>query len=78
MQHTCIKPSCGKSYNDNDEEAYYCPSCQQERKAIAAQIDARMATKVRKPVVSELKEFERSAKVLTDPNSGRQIFFGRA
>ena len=78
MQHRCIKPACGKQYNSNDPDPDYCPSCQQEKKAIAAQIDARMSTKIRKPVTSDLQHFEQSAKMYTDPNTGRQIFFGRA
>lgn len=78
MLHNCIKPTCGKQYKDNEEDAYYCPSCQSEKKAIAAQVDARMATKPRKTVTTELAQFEQSAQVFNDPTTGRQIFFGRA
>ena len=78
MRFTCIKPACGKSYTSDEPEAYYCPSCIEEKKAIAAQIDAQMATKMRSPVVSELQQFERDAKTFTDPATGRTITFGRA
>ena len=78
MQHKCIKPSCQNTYNDNEPEDYYCPSCLVEKKAIAARIDAQMAGKSREPVKSDLQSFEESARVFNDPNSGRQIFFGRA
>ena len=78
MNFTCIKPACGKSYSSNDVEADYCPDCQNQKKAIAAQIDARFSTKVREPVVSELQQFEQSAKEFIDPSTGRKIFFARA
>ena len=77
MLHHCIKPTCGKEYKDNDEEAYYCPSCLEERKAIAAKLDQQFATRGRKEVSSDLKEFEASARVFKDQN-GREIYFARA
>lgn len=74
----CIKPACGNSYLSNDVEADYCPSCQVQKKAIAAEIDAKFSMKGREPVVSELQQFEQSAKEFTDPSTGRKIFFARA
>ena len=78
MQHQCIKSSCGKQYDDSDPDDYYCPSCREENKAIAAKIDVQMAGKSREPVVSDLQAFEQSARKFTDPTTGREIFFGRA
>ena len=78
MQHLCIKPSCKKPYQDSDVEDYYCPDCSKERKAVAARIDAQMAGKSREPAKSDLQAFEENARVFNDPNTGRQIFFGRA
>lgn len=78
MLHTCIKPSCGKQYKSTEEEAYYCPSCVEEKKALAATLDRQFSTKGRAPVVSDLQAFEAEAKVFTDPNTGRQIFFAKA
>lgn len=37
--HTCVK--CTKSYQDEDVEAYYCPECLAEHKAMAAVIDSK-------------------------------------
>ena len=76
--HTCIKPSCGNAYTDSDPDAYYCPSCVEEKRAIAEKVDAQFSQREREPVVSELQEFEQSAKTFTDPNTGRKISFGRA
>lgn len=78
MLHNCVKPTCGKQYKDDAEEAFYCPDCKAEKQAIAAQIDARMASKPKKVVVSELQQFEQTARVVSDPSTGRQIFLGRA
>ena len=50
--HSCIKPGCGVSYEDNDPDAYYCPSCVVEKKRIAAEIDARVGSRPRKEVKS--------------------------
>ena len=41
MKHICIKPGCGVSYEDNDPDPYYCSSCNEQRKVIAAEIDAK-------------------------------------
>ncbi len=43
--HSCIK--CQNSYEDNDEEAYYCASCIEERKQMTAQIDLQIAARPR-------------------------------
>lgn len=45
MKHTCIKPGCGASYEDDEIDAYYCPPCNEQRKTIAAEIDAKLAGK---------------------------------
>lgn len=43
--HTCIKPGCGKSYQDGDVDAYYCAECKLEKDKIAAEIDANLANR---------------------------------
>lgn len=42
-KHQC---SCGNSYSDNDPDIYFCPSCVEQRKAIAKQVDAKMAGRI--------------------------------
>lgn len=43
MQHTCIK--CAAIYTDDEPDAYYCPACQRQNKAIADSIDKKLAKK---------------------------------
>ena len=76
--HKCSKPSCGREYSDKEPDAYYCPLCVKEKDVIAKQIDARFSTRPKEPVVSDLQEFEQSAKKFSDPQTGREIYFGRA
>lgn len=60
-KHTCIKPGCGASYEDDDVDAYYCPPCNEQRKIIAAEIDAKFP-RTREPVISALKQFDSQPK----------------
>ena len=39
-QENCIK--CSQKYEEEDAEAYYCPSCLEEKKKLASVIDARI------------------------------------
>lgn len=55
--HSCIKPGCSNQYQDNDPDAYYCPSCQEAKKALAAQIDASIGSRPKKEHVSDLQAF---------------------
>lgn len=75
--HACIKPGCGNRYEDNEPDHYYCPSCNEMRKAIALEVDKKMASIPREQPVSDLQAFEAEAKVVTTPN-GRTVSFGRA
>lgn len=60
MIHQCLK--CRANYEDTDPEPYLCASCLAERKAIAKQVDAQFANRVRPQVKSDLQEYEESAK----------------
>lgn len=62
---TCIKPSCDKSYESEEEEAYYCKSCQEANKAIAKQIDAQVAARPKRKRTSNWKEYEEAARAAT-------------
>lgn len=55
----CIKPSCENSYESDEHEAYYCPSCQEANKALAKQINAQVAARPKRSRVSEVAELER-------------------
>lgn len=41
MTHRCIKPGCDNSYDDAEIDAYYCPSCNENRKKVAKVLDAK-------------------------------------
>lgn len=44
--HNCIK--CSTQYKSNEDDAYYCEPCNEEKKAIAKEVDAKMANHVSK------------------------------
>lgn len=70
----CIK--CQEKYEEKDVEAYYCPSCLEEKNKLAKELDRKFANRVTNSK-SELKEFEEEAKVYEDKFSGRKIMFIR-
>ncbi len=59
--HSCIK--CKTKYQDNDPDAYLCATCKEERKAIAARVDATIGSRPRKNIVSPLQEYDNAPKV---------------
>lgn len=62
MKHTCIKPGCANSYEDDDPDAYYCPPCLAVVKSIAAEIDkTHTTTDVERPL-SPLQVYEEAEK----------------
>lgn len=77
MTHSCLRPTCSNTYEDDDIERYYCPSCKEENKRIAQEIDRKLANRSTERVVSGLQAFEAGAKTFTTPN-GRSITFGKA
>jgi len=61
MKHQCVK--CKREYFDNDPDPYYCPTCNEQCKLIAAEIDRKIATQPRKPIKSLLQEYDEAPKV---------------
>jgi len=47
--HTC---SCGEKYTDNDPEVYFCLACVKMRKAVALEVDKKMAQRPKKVQMS--------------------------
>lgn len=60
---SCIKPGCTNQYQTEEEEAYYCPSCDEVRKKIAADIDSKMSTTNREVTMTPLQQYEAAEKV---------------
>jgi hypothetical protein len=61
--HKCIKPTCSNSYEDTDPDAYYCPSCIEEKKVIAKKIDETIGSRPKKQYMTPLQEYEAAPKV---------------
>jgi hypothetical protein len=71
---TCIKPACANTYESNEQEAYYCPDCVAANKAIAAQIDAQIASRPSKRGgTSAWQEYEAAQKMRTGGIQGVHI-----
>lgn len=59
--HKCIK--CGVEYKDNEIDAYYCESCNEQKKVIAKQVDDKLKGNVNYNTKSELQIYDEMAKV---------------
>lgn len=74
IKHPCIRPGCANTYEDDEPDHYYCPSCNEARKKIAAEIDRKIGSQPRAHAMSDLAVFESQAKTINGPN-GRTISF---
>lgn len=72
---TCIMPGCDNQYTTEEEEAYYCESCQLHKKNVAKEIDKKFAHRDRNEK-SELEIFEEQAHSFDKPD-GTKIFLMR-
>lgn len=54
LKHQCIK--CHQSYEDNDPDDYYCSTCNEDRKRIAKEIDAKIGSMPHKRVAPSFQE----------------------
>jgi uncharacterized Zn ribbon protein len=61
MTHPCIK--CTTKYETTDPDAYLCPKCLDEKKAIAAEIDKKFASIPRKEVFTPLQAYDAAKKI---------------
>ncbi len=59
--HNCIK--CSVQYKDSDTDAYYCGSCNEARKVIAREVDAKLKSISRSKPTSSLQEYNAAPKV---------------
>lgn len=71
--HRCLKSDCGKEYQDEDVDAYYCPECAAEKKKIAKTFDSKYNTVGQQPS-SGYTAYMANAKTMKDQN-GRSISF---
>lgn len=57
IPHNCIK--CRESYSDEEVDDYYCESCNEARKAIAREVDAKIALQgQRRQAKSDLQVYD--------------------
>lgn len=75
IQHTCIKISCGKTYSDNEVDPYYCPDCLIKNKAIAKEVEAKIAARPKKQVKGEYQLLVENGSL--DMGGGSKIFIRR-
>lgn len=70
--HLC---SCGASYTDEDFDPYFCPTCVEQRKAVAKQIDAQFANKPKeeKPM-TDLQIALEKGKTMPSASGGHSVF----
>ena len=66
MQHKCIKIACGQFYENDEPDAYYCPSCVEKNKRTAEEINSRIH-----PVnhESNMKKYDALPKIHGFPNA---------
>lgn len=77
-KHTCIKPGCGKQYDDEDPDPYYCTACNEQRLVIAQAIEAKYPVTVGQPKsMSDLEIYDSQAKTMNSP-TGRLVTFAPA
>ena len=58
MNHKCIKPTCGKTYESDDIDPYLCAECLVLKEKIVKEIDAKFANRPKK----EAQSFEEKVK----------------
>ena len=76
MKHACIKPVCSNTYEDNEPDAYYCPSCFEEKKALAEKVDATITSRPRKETKSNIQLLEEHGKM--PMGKGVQMFMRKS
>lgn len=63
-KHTCIKPGCVNSYEDEDPDAYYCAEHVLEKQNIAKAVDEKLAREGPKlPRMSDLQRYDAAPKI---------------
>lgn len=54
--HICVK--CKEKYEDEEVDNYYCPTCNEDRKRIAKEVDANLSRIPKAPVKSDLQIYD--------------------
>jgi hypothetical protein len=73
--HTC---SCGNKYTDEDPDGYFCPSCVEQRKIIAKEVDEKLKGRVSKRAVKTDLQIAMEKGITKQSASGGFATFVRA
>lgn len=63
LNHKCIKPTCPNTYEDEEIDAYYCPSCIVEKNRIAIEIDSKHPSTVGQQPNGLYTQYDKAQKV---------------
>lgn len=75
METYTHKCSCGESYTDNDPDVYFCPSCVEQRKIVARQVDSKMINiRLRPRAKTDLELMEEKGKTMPSARGGFATF----
>lgn len=58
---SCVK--CKEPYQSSDPDPYYCPSCEEQKKRIAKEIDAKLSKVPRKETKSDWQIYQEANKI---------------
>lgn len=73
--HTCVK--CQENYFDNEVDDYYCQKCEKEKKAIAKEVDAKLAMRPKREVKSHWKQLEEAGELILSSSGSKVVIMGR-
>ena len=54
MRHQCVRKVCGKFYDSNDPDPYFCEECQERNKRLAAEIDSKIVRTPPPPTIEDM------------------------
>lgn len=66
--HKCIKPGCDKTYSSDEEDAYYCSTCLEQRKVLVKEIDAKIAMRPKVQIKTGLQEYDEARRGMPFPS----------
>lgn len=66
-QVKCVK--CGKPYESEDQDDYYCLVCLEEKKRLAQEIDKQISARPKKQPISDLQKYDSLPKIGGFPNA---------
>lgn len=72
FNHKC---SCGKIYTDNDPDVYFCPSCVEQRKKVAEEVNKKLAGKLSSREGKGFEALTKIGRTMPSQSGGLATFF---